>query len=200
MRGFVFLLPLLLTFFILQFLVDLLTDPFLTPIRYFFSSPEEFQNTYLLWNSLVFDLFIKIFVLALLFGGIVLIGLLGKLFLVRLFILIADHSLYRIPFVNKIYQTLQEIVKTSFSSKTAFTGVVFAPFPTRSQLSMGLIGQLQPVDSTTENPDEVISVFIPETPNPTFGLMLRFKKEDLIFTDIKPEEGMKFIISWGTAP
>ena len=45
--------------------------------------------------------------------------------------------------------------------------------------------------------DDLISVLIPTTPNPTTGFLLMFKRKDLIYLDLKPDEAIKFIVSCG---
>jgi uncharacterized membrane protein len=45
--------------------------------------------------------------------------------------------------------------------------------------------------------DDVISVFIPTTPNPTSGYLLFVPKKDVTFLDLSVEESLKLIISAG---
>lgn len=44
---------------------------------------------------------------------------------------------------------------------------------------------------------DLLSVFIPGTPNPSVGFLLLFKKEQLTFVNMKVDEAMKFIVSCG---
>ena len=54
------------------------------------------------------------------------------------------------------------------------------------------LGEVQ--DKTIAN---VISVFIPTTPNPTSGFVLMVPESDVIELDMAVEEGLKMIISMG---
>ena len=128
-----------------------------------------------------------------------LIGLLGKYFLIDLLFKIGNYFLHRLPFVNKIYKVCQEIVHTLFSStKSSFSQVVFVPFPTLHQLSIGLVTR-EPlkVENSAADDTDWIPVFVPCAPNPSVGTMLMFKKEELIFVDMKIDEAMKCILSCG---
>jgi len=44
---------------------------------------------------------------------------------------------------------------------------------------------------------DVISVFIPTTPNPTSGFVLMVPNKDVIHLEMSVEEGLKMIISMG---
>ena len=58
---------------------------------------------------------------------------------------------------------------------------------------------------TSENPKEVedkigrdlVTVFLPTTPNPTSGFMLMIPREDIIELDMPVEDALKMIISLG---
>ena len=55
--------------------------------------------------------------------------------------------------------------------------------------------QLGEVQEKTRS--EVISVFIPTTPNPTSGFVLMLPKEDVIELDMEIDEAFKMIVSLG---
>ncbi len=44
---------------------------------------------------------------------------------------------------------------------------------------------------------DVLSVFLPTTPNPTSGYLLFVPKEDIVILDMSVEEGAKLVISAG---
>ena len=46
---------------------------------------------------------------------------------------------------------------------------------------------------------EVMSVFIPTTPNPTSGFIIMVPKDDVIELNMAVEDGLKMIISLGVA-
>ncbi|MDG1708603.1 MAG: hypothetical protein P8H03_07560, partial [Emcibacteraceae bacterium] len=45
--------------------------------------------------------------------------------------------------------------------------------------------------------DEVVNLFLPTTPNPTSGFLLFAPKKDLIYLDMTPDQGAKYVISAG---
>jgi uncharacterized membrane protein len=45
--------------------------------------------------------------------------------------------------------------------------------------------------------DEVVNLFLPTTPNPTSGFLLFAPKKDLIYLEMTPDQGAKYVISAG---
>ena len=109
-----------------------------------------------------------------------------------------DSILNRIPIVNTVYKTTQDIIKTLFvSDKNTFKQVVMVPFPREDIFVLGLIARESPETCCNAIKNELISVLVPTTPNPTTGFLLMVKKSDLIHIDMKPEEAIKYIVSCG---
>jgi uncharacterized membrane protein len=104
----------------------------------------------------------------------------------------------KIPFVRTIYRTCQDVIKTIFTSKTnSFKQVVLVKFPNPNTYSLGfLTGDQMPGFQDCVH-GSGITVFIPTTPNPTSGFLMMYKREDVLYLDMKVEDAFKFIISCG---
>jgi uncharacterized membrane protein len=180
--GLVILLPFVLTVWIVMFLLNLLTNPFIGFVKEVFHTTG---NTALLFSRILIILGLIVF--------IILVGILGRFLILKSIFKYGDSLLHKIPLINKVYKSAQDVVQTLFEDKkTSFSQVVLVPFPHSSAHCIGLVTN---ADVGEENLN--ISVFVPGTPNPTMGFMLLFKKEQLVFLDMKPEEALKFIISCG---
>jgi uncharacterized membrane protein len=93
---------------------------------------------------------------------------------------------------------VQEIIKALFGSDTlSFKQVVMVAFPHPGVYALGLVARDAPAVCSKPIGEELVSVLIPTTPNPTSGYLLMYKKRDLIFVDISPDEAIKFIVSCG---
>jgi len=197
--GLIILLPIILTVMIVNFLINFLTHPFLESTTLFLEKLPFFHQSFFLFHLTSFIVFSsKLFILLMLCGFVLLMGLLGNLFLINLFFRFSDFIIHRLPFINKIYKACQEVVHNLFSSSKQFSQVVFAPFPHTGSLSLGLVTNEAIILKNSEHGSEqFVSVFIPGTPNPSVGFMLLFKKEKLLFVNLKVEEAMKFIVSCG---
>ena len=197
--GLVIWLPLALTLALMLFIVNFLTGPFvgvaesalktagIMPKGLFFLTQEQLIR----YGS-------QLLILGILFFFTTAVGFLARWFFFHSLIGIGNKILHAIPFVNSVYKTSQDVISTLFQSKSdAFKQVVVVPFPNPTTLSLGLVTrEAPPVCSEAVN-EQLISVFVPTTPNPTSGYLLMLKQKDIIYLDMPVEDAVKFIISVG---
>ncbi|HEX2583285.1 MAG TPA: DUF502 domain-containing protein, partial [Chlamydiales bacterium] len=92
----------------------------------------------------------------------------------------------------------KEIIHILFASdKNSFKQVVMVHFPDPESYCLGLISRESPPLCAEKKGEDMVSVFLPTTPNPTTGFMIISPKKDLIFLDMKSEEAIKYIVSCG---
>lgn len=195
LTGLVTLLPLAVTIWIVHFVVHFLTKPFIgmmkavaeqLPIR----SLGIFSREYFV------HIISPSFVLIAIFLIMLFLGFVAHRFFFGQMIRLGDHLLKKIPLVNKVYTTSKEIVKALFSSKVgSFKQVVMIPFPYKECYCIGLIARGAPRTCSAAEGDELVSVFLPTTPNPTTGFLVMSHKSDLIYLDMTSEEAIKYVFS-----
>lgn len=197
--GLVFLLPLVVTIAVIIFLVNFLTQPFIGLVSTILTKGHLVnRGFFFLTSEQVVRYTSQLIVLILLFLFTVLLGMITRWFLFHYIFKVGDRILSRIPIVNTVYKTTQDIIKTLFvSDKNTFKQVVMVPFPRKDIFVLGLIARESPETCSQAANDELISVLVPTTPNPTTGFLLMVKKSDLIHIDMKPEEAIKYIVSCG---
>ena len=108
--------------------------------------------------------------------------------------------LHRIPLVSKVYKTTQEVIKTIFSAdQNTFQEVVLCPFPFTGGRGyiVGLVSRDAPMICSQTVEAELVSVFVPTTPNPTSGFLMMYKREELITVNMSLEEAVKYVVSCG---
>lgn len=196
--GLIILLPVVLTLFIIKLIINLLTKPFLGLTEGFLKYYARLDGGFWLFNNeQTIHVASQTLTLIVFFLLVVLMGAAGRWFFVHTFFRFADYLLHRIPFINKIYKACQEVIHTLLSDeKKDFGQVVLVPYPHKDFLAIGFIMHDTNKSKTEYDPD-LISVFVAGTPNPTMGFMLLFKKEDVIYTDMKAEQALKCVISCG---
>ncbi len=192
--GLGILLPVIITFLIVGFLVNILTKPFLSLTESFLIQQEIVsQPTLVIIAS-------KILIIVVIVLVVFIFGLIGNAFLFNYIFRINDYLFHRMPVINKVYKACQDVVSSLFStSSSSFSQVVLVPFPSANTLSVGLITKDPFIVNTSRGDEEVVPVYIPGTPNPTVGFMLMFKKSQLIYSTMKADEAMKFVVSCGIA-
>ncbi len=198
LTGLALLLPALLTLAIVAFLVNLLTDPFINALEGTLNYYQMGGNQpYSLAKNTALQLVIRFFTLGLIFLFIILIGFLTRTFFVYSLLSMADNLIHRIPIINRVYKTIQEVTHTLFSSKnSSFKQVVLVPYPNESSLSIGFATAVASESNEPKLKDK-IPIFVPGTPNPTFGFILLFSKDQVIYIDMKVEEAFKLLVSCG---
>lgn len=190
--GLVILLPVTLTVWFLHFVVNLLTKPFVgLVLKIFPASALKLHPQLLKYGS-------QIIILVGLFLLTLILGFFARWFIFNALVKLSDKILHKIPLINKVYKTTQDLVKTIFvTDKNSFKQVVMVPFPYKGLYSIGFVSRKAPDTCSEAINNQLYSVFIPTTPNPTTGFIILFKKEDLIFLEMKPEDGIKYIVSCG---
>ena len=107
----------------------------------------------------------------------------------------------RIPLVKGVYNAMRQISEAFFAeNRQVFNRVVLVRFPYKGSYSIGFTVQEHNPLMREVLPGDLISVFLPTTPNPTTGFLLFVPREDLINLDISVEDALKMVISGGTIP
>lgn len=183
--GLLVWVPLLVTIFIIRFIVQLL-DHSLALL------PASWQSEETLGFALP-GLGVLLSLAILFFTGMVATNLLGQKL-----VSIWDKFIDRIPLVRTLYAGVKQVMETIFKpGGTAFRKVLLVEYPRKGLWSIAF--------QTSETCEEVsrhvnadmLTIFIPTTPNPTSGFLMMIKKEDAIVLDMSVDQALKMVISLG---
>jgi uncharacterized membrane protein len=106
--------------------------------------------------------------------------------------------LMRAPVVKNIYPTIKQLVEAFHpSSSSSFKKVVLVEYPKVGTFAVGFLTSEVSLKGTAQA-QRLVSVYLP-TNNLYLGTVALFKEEDLIVTDFTIEEGLKIVLSGGTA-
>ena len=151
------------------------------------------------WRTQVIRILALIVVLAVLFF----LGVLTKITLGRKVIEKAQALLLKVPLVNFIYSTCKQIGDTIMSSKkgSMFQQVVLFEYPRKGCWAIGFMtNENMPENSEAARrlgKGNLISVFMPTTPNPTSGFLMLIPREECIMLDMSVSDAMRLIVSCG---
>lgn len=191
--GLIILLPIALTLFVIAFVINFLTKPFVGAIEHFFTGYEFYAE----YRAIV-HIILQLISLAILFFFTVLLGFLARVVFFRWLLSVYDYIFHRIPVIKTIYKATQQIIRTIFGTASrSFKQVVMVPFPTHGAYCIGLVSGNAPPYCDKVVGSRLISVFVPTTPNPTSGYLIMYREEEVIHLDMKVEEAIKYIISCG---
>ncbi len=126
---------------------------------------------------------------------IFLIGLFTNNVLGRWFMNLINTILNRAPLINSIYGSVSQIMKTFASDKNrSFSKVVLVDFPNPDTKSIGFITN----EDITFSGSQLVSVFIPTTPNPSNGFLIMVRADQYTEVDIPVDQALKMVVSMGT--
>lgn len=187
LTGLVVAAPIGLTIWITRWFIDLI-DTWFTPII-----PADYQPD----NYLPFD--IPGLGLLIAFVLLTLLGALTANIFGRTVLNMGERLVGRMPVVRSIYGALKQIFETVISqSNASFREVGLIEYPRKGLYCLVFITTQTKCEILERvEHDELVSVFLPTTPNPTSGFLLFVPKDDIQVLDMTIEEGAKMIISAG---
>lgn len=128
------------------------------------------------------------------------IGWIAKGYIGRSLIRWAESLVERTPVVRSIYSGIKQISETVFAqSESSFEKACLIEYPRKGIWAIGFISTTAKgeVSEKGGNTGEMLSVFLPTTPNPTSGFLLFVPAEDVMELDMTVEEAAKLVISAG---
>lgn len=120
------------------------------------------------------------------------IGMVATNIVGRKILKLPEVLLLKAPVVNRIYQTIRQIIQTIIVSKTALRQVVLVEYPRKGVYTIAFVTNVY-----EEKGKKNVSLFIPTTPNPTSGFFVIVPEEEVISLKMTVEEAMKLVVSAG---
>lgn len=189
--GLFMLAPLAVTWYVVSLLVEGVGGGFRR--YFFFFVPEALLDHTAL--AVVWNVLATVIVLAM----ITLLGYLSKYVLGQYFGGLAERFIQSIPGVNTVYSTVKQIVGTfSTQNRNLFSKVVMVEYPRKGIFTIGFLTGEAHGEAPARVGDELWTIFVPTTPNPTSGFLLLFPRSEFVELDMTVGEGMKMVISGGT--
>ncbi len=109
-----------------------------------------------------------------------------------------ESLLARIPVVRNLYAGIKQILEAVLAADgKSFRKVLLVEYPRKGVWSLAFMTSSDLGEVQAKTAGDVVSVFIPTTPNPTSGFVLMVQKSEVIEMDMSVEEGLKMIISMG---
>ncbi len=126
------------------------------------------------------------------------IGWLAKGLLGRSVIRWTEGLVTQMPVVRSVYGGMKQIAETVLASgSTSFDKACLVEYPRRNIWAIAFISTSAKGEIAAKGEDEMISVFLPTTPNPTSGFLLFVPKRDVKVLDMSVEDAAKLVISAG---
>ncbi len=179
-RGLVVLVPIVITIWVLNMLFNAI-DGIISPI---FDRILDRHIPGLGFISMIF--------LILIVGGLS-ANLVGRAFF-KLF----ERLLFSIPIARTIYTSMKDLINAfQLGGKgKSFRQVVLVEYPRQGLFTVGFVTNELSVHMTASE-EEMVSVYIPNPPNPTSGVMILVPRKSVQVIEMSVEEGLKLVLSGG---
>ncbi|MFT3828821.1 MAG: DUF502 domain-containing protein [Opitutaceae bacterium] len=188
--GLMLLAPLAVTLIVFVWLVSQVGGTFSS--YFFFWVPAEWLENPRL--SLVWDILSTVMVVVF----ITTLGFVSRWVLGRYFGEFAERFIQGIPGIGAFYNAVRQIVQTfGAENRAAFSKVVLIEFPRAGSYAIGFLTNNSGGEASERTGRDLVSVFVPTTPNPTSGFLLLVPRDEVRELAMNVRDGMKFIISGG---
>ncbi len=108
-------------------------------------------------------------------------------------LLIWERSIARVPIMSTIYQASKELFTAIFTQKKQrYKKVVLVEYPRKH---LWVIAFVTNEETIRIDGEQMLSVFIPTTPNPTSGMLIFMHESECVLTDLSIEDAIKLIVS-----
>jgi uncharacterized membrane protein len=128
------------------------------------------------------------------------VGWIAKGFIGRSFLNYAESLVDRMPIVRSLYNGLKQIAETVFAqTDTSFEKACLVEYPRKGIWAVAFISTTAKgeVNENIPRDEQMISVFLPTTPNPTSGFLLFVPQSDVLELEMSVEDAAKLVISAG---
>lgn len=185
LAGLVVWLPILVTIGVLRFIVDLLDNTLaLIPKAY---QPEQLLGLHIPGLGVILSLIL-----------LLVTGIFATNFLGQRMVRWGESILSRIPLVRSIYNAVKQVINAVLSTNSeAFRKVLLVEYPRKGMWTIGFQTGASNTEINDLTKEEMVSLFIPTTPNPTSGFLMMIPKREAIELNMSIDEALKFIISLG---
>ncbi len=179
--GVLVVVPLILTYLILRFLLEAV-DSILGPII------EKVFGYYFFGLGVLTTILL-----------ILLAGVLTRNFVGAQLYRYGEKVLSRMPIIRPVYSAAKQLLEAiALPTTSSFKEVVLVEYPRRGAYAVGFVAKEITLDADG-TPKNHMVVFVPSTPTPVSGIVIIVPSNEIIPLDLTLEEGAKFLVSGGAA-
>jgi uncharacterized membrane protein len=179
-------MPIIVTVLVIKFLVDILSKSLLLLPQYL--QPDTLIGFHIPGIGVILTLLV-----------IVGTGLFAANFMGKRLVQLGDSLMGRIPLVRSVYTGVKQVTETLFKpGGQSFRKVLMVEYPHPGVWSIAFqTGEVSEEIEGAVGEDNMVSYFIPTTPNPTSGFLMMAPKSKVKELDISVDQALKFVISLG---
>lgn len=110
-----------------------------------------------------------------------------------------DRFFANVPIVKSIYNSVKKVSDTLFSSNgNAFRTALLIQYPRQGSWTIAFQTGVPTGEVAEHLGEDLISVYVPTTPNPTSGFFLMIPRTDVIELTMSVDQALTYVISMGS--
>lgn len=198
--GLIALLPLILTVFVFNFGVTFVTK--ILSKTFIIGSIKRLLSKVVNETEFefYFDILVYLISIIVVIVGICFVGFILRIVFFAKIVKRIEGLFIKIPLVKQVYVTISQIIGVFTSNKkNTYKKVVMIEYPRKGIFSIGFLTSESntSVKKMLNSDKNFCNIFIPTSPNPTSGMFIIVREDEVKLLNIKVEDAIKLIISGG---
>ena len=187
LRGLVLITPIVLTLYLLWGIINFIDDK-VVPLL-----PEDYNPATYIGKDIPGIGVLAFFIFT------TFVGMLTKGFFGRQLVRIWEGIVDKTPVFRSVYTAVKQIAETVLTkSDQSFQSACLVEYPRKGVWVIAFVSTEGKGEIKEKiNRNEILTVFVPTTPNPTSGFLLFVPKRDVIILKMSVENAAKLVISAG---
>jgi len=130
---------------------------------------------------------------------VVVLGFLSRFILGTLLLRAMEKVFTSIPLVRSIYSATKDLLQAFSLGKKGktFRKVLLVEYPRKGIFTVGFMTNEVMMETTGGTTRKMLSIYVPNPPNPTSGVLILVPETDAKPLDMSVEEGLKMVLSGG---
>jgi uncharacterized membrane protein len=185
--GFILILPLVITLYILQLLAGFALQ-FIDPVA---------QGTELERYTANVELVARILAVGLIIVSITILGYIAQTRTGQRLFGTFGRMVDVVPLVSTIYSTVRQMAASFSSTETAYDSLVLVEYPRKGVYAIGLVMNESPSAINEVAGSKAYNVFLPSSPSPASGRLIVVPEDQLCEVDLTVRQGLRLIMTTG---
>jgi uncharacterized membrane protein len=190
--GLLLVAPLAVTVFVLQFVFEWVTTtirPVVREVQPFLASTLNYSGDLILVAQVFSALLIAF--------AITSVGYLASKSLGQQLFGGFERGIQLIPLVRTIYFGVRQVSESLTESTESYDRVVLVEYPRKRHWMLGFVTNESPRSVNRATDEQLYTVFVPHSPNPTVGKLMMVPDEEMWELDMSVRRGFRMIVTTG---
>ncbi|WP_411967805.1 DUF502 domain-containing protein [Haloferax sp. YSSS75] len=190
--GLILVAPLAVTVFVLQFLFNRIAAalrPLVREINPFLAEALNYSGDIVFISQILAALIIAV--------TIALIGYLASMSIGQRLFGSFERGVGLFPLVRTIYFGVRQVSESLTEPAAGYDRVVLVEFPREGLFSIGFVTNEAPTSVSKATDDDLYTVFVPNSPNPTAGALVMLPGDEIRELDMPVRRGLRLLVTTG---